>query len=154
MSGVVSLIWHGSPVGAVMAWALPQFLLHLYPCTSNCGSKILDLDWCPNPITGRHAWLQEVAISSSIFPISRSLPQAHPHRFLGISLLLGFQFIPEMIPLFQVSGISSRSPHSFTCSSAQAFLEYLLSKLCRLQTTEAKQRRIWQIRIKHNSFSG
>jgi hypothetical protein len=34
VSGVGSLPWDGSQVGAVTGWPFPQFLLHLYPCTS------------------------------------------------------------------------------------------------------------------------
>lgn len=56
----------------------------------NFRSKVLWLPWNPSPSTARHAWLSEMASLGSSFPITRSLNQGHPHRFLGVSTALGF----------------------------------------------------------------
>lgn len=55
------------------------------------------LGWCPHSSTGNLSWLQEVAISGSISPIARSRSWDQPHRFLGVSTVLGFQLLPEML---------------------------------------------------------
>lgn len=103
---MTSFSWHGSQDGLVIGWPFPQFLLLLYPWTScrqkiNYGLMVLWLGWCPHSSIGSLAWLQEMAISGPILPISRNLSQSTPHWFLGVSIILGFLFVPEM--LFPIS---------------------------------------------------
>lgn len=57
---------------------------------TNYGLKVLWLGWFHHLSIVCLAWLQEVAISGSSSSISRSLSLGYPHRFLGVSLVLGF----------------------------------------------------------------
>ena len=103
----ITLSWQGSQAEPVIGWPFPQFLLHLnpeYPVVStNCESKVLWQGWCPNPSIGNIDWFQKMAGSDSISPIARKLNQGHPHRFLGVFIVLGFQLISEMSPIPVVS---------------------------------------------------
>ena len=44
--------------------------------------------WCPSSSTESLAWLKEMASSGSISSIARRLSQCHPHRFLGVYIVL------------------------------------------------------------------
>jgi hypothetical protein len=97
------LSWHGSKLGPVIGWPLPQVLHHLYPQhiltgRTNCRLNVLWLDLCLSLSTGSLAWFQKMANSGSISPITRSLPWGHPHRSQGVSTALGFYVAPKMLP--------------------------------------------------------
>lgn len=54
------------------------------------------LGWCPNPSSGSHAWLQEMASSGFLYPID------HLHSFLNFHFTRFLAF-PRNAPRFQVS---------------------------------------------------
>lgn len=56
---------------------------------ANCRPKGLWLGWCPSPSPGSLSWLQEIADSVSVSPITRSLSKDLPPRSLGVSIGLG-----------------------------------------------------------------
>lgn len=56
------------------------------------------LGWCCNSSTGTPAWSQEMASSSYVFTIVRSLSWIHAYRFLGISFAPGCHFTLKTTP--------------------------------------------------------
>lgn len=65
-------------------------------------TQILFLGWCSNSSTGNIAWLQWMACSGSVVPITRSLLYSHPCGYLEVSIALGFyprKCLPPTIPI-------------------------------------------------------
>lgn len=48
--------------------------------------------------TGSLVRLQKIANSYSVSLIARSLNESHPHKFSGVSIVLGFWLISDMFP--------------------------------------------------------
>ena len=84
-----------------MCWSLLQVLHHLYPQhILQAGQMVCQrfYDWVgvPNPPLGRFAWLQKIAISGSVCPITKVLTS------LGLSLqILGSFHCTNFLPHFQ-----------------------------------------------------
>ena len=100
MSRVGSLSWHGLKISRLFVGHSLNFCsifisAHLMGRT-NCGSNVLWVGWCLHAFIGSFSWLQEIAISGSISPTTRILTSVHLHRFLGVSIVLGFHVIQEM----------------------------------------------------------
>jgi hypothetical protein len=68
--------WNGSKLGSVIGWLLSQSLLHLlwlhfFVDRINFGLTVLWVGWCLYNSTGVPVWLQQVASSGSMSPMSQ-----------------------------------------------------------------------------------
>jgi hypothetical protein len=60
-----------------------------------CRSKVLRLEGYSSPNTGSLVWLQEMAISSFVSPLTVEVLD-HPLGFLGVAIGIGFYLALEM----------------------------------------------------------
>lgn len=84
---------------------------------THCGLNVLWVGQCPNTSIGSLAWLCRMQLFQVLYPLLQGVLAQVTQRFLGVFLVLGFQFIPEIPPsipvLSPLSILSTIDPFCF-----------------------------------------
>lgn len=101
---VGSLTWHGSQVGPAISWSFPRFLLHHFSLHIPWARKIMGQSFCKwvgSPIpplevfSSYKRWPFQVTYPLLLVVLARV---TLINFWVGVSIELGFYFVPEMLP--------------------------------------------------------